>query len=1157
MRGVRCISFFAVWLVLAGFLPLVAPTSVQAQADLQAASWYRYQGEPSSYDTHNNQNVNCGPSSVAMAIQYGQNVSVPIKDIRAFMHHGGATNHKDITGALQHWGVQYRSNIVNATSLRDVVARGNIAIAAVNMDRISQGTDIDGASTDPALRTGRFDNFSGAHWIVIKGVSPDGKYFVVYDGNVWGSPANSTYWYNDGTPKGLDRLYRVSEVEAGMFANAGRTASKGVEIISDIRPSVEEGEQHDAAITYYTAAKQETGKGPGDPGHGVMFNGNQVHWGAVAVDPRYIPLGTRMSIEGWGDQVFVAEDTGSRVRGWHVDVFWPGARQEALQKNDTMGGTRTVTLLGPGPAFTDRAPGTAPMQGTVSIVEEPDSASTRWVTLRLAARDAEDPVVGMMVSNNMHFTDAFEEPYAGRKKWTLAPGDGTKTVYARFKNEVGAWSDAVATRVTLEEQPPRGSVVVAPDPRVLLSAGLSGTPLAAIGAQPTVTGQPAYRPLGPNLLRNASFEAWAGGLPEAWETGLREEGPSVYEPATAAHHGALALRRVTGTGKPEADLGQGVVIKPGTQYSLSAWVRGAGGALAISEFATQAGRSRSLKTRKLNFVGGDSWQRVRLKFTTGSNATDARVRLSGGQVLWDAVQLEQGRTPGAYRADGLLLERPAQNLLANSSLEVNADRWNGLNSYVSVVASTDYSRYGRHGLLVRKLQSGRAATFQAAKLKPGTAYTYSVYVRLRDGKEITNDILRGWYYEGTRRPQGVDTALIGERNRPTMRWTAAGGGWYRGRFTFEATTRVGLYGLLSTEAIRADNVYYLDGAQLEAGRHTSSYLDGSLGKGYSWAGKPFASVSARSRTTVEYDTTIGREGALLFWARPEATAPHNATLMRLGNLRLAVNGRKLDLREGGKTLASAAWKPGAAQSYAVLWKEETVSLWLNGTRVGASRIEPSVTGAALTLGPAGGWRYPNAVIGDVSLWRTSLTAPELAHSPLDAGLHSVRDQYTTVVTRAADETGGDIRVEWSVDGSTWYSWERGRGIHNWDLGSGEGVKTVWIRYTDAADNWLVYTDTVIRDTTPPRVTSAEVARNVVTVRFSEPVAVDSLANAALISRGRRVAGVWDYTLGNRKATLKLPSPPPRQLELRVSRGLHDRSGNSLTAPYSETLRSAP
>lgn len=46
-------------------------------------------------------------------------------------------------------------------------------------------------------------------------------------------------------------------------------------------------------------------------------------WGIVATDPSMLPMGTRMLIDGFGDQVFVAADRGGGVRGWHVDIFYP------------------------------------------------------------------------------------------------------------------------------------------------------------------------------------------------------------------------------------------------------------------------------------------------------------------------------------------------------------------------------------------------------------------------------------------------------------------------------------------------------------------------------------------------------------------------------------------------------------------------------------------------------------------------------------------------------------------------------------------------------------------------------------------------------------------------------------------------------------------
>src|SRR6185312_15520406 len=47
--------------------------------------------------------------------------------------------------------------------------------------------------------------------------------------------------------------------------------------------------------------------------------GTVPHWGTVAVDPRVIPLGSTVYIQGLG--VFKAEDTGGAIIGDRVDVF--------------------------------------------------------------------------------------------------------------------------------------------------------------------------------------------------------------------------------------------------------------------------------------------------------------------------------------------------------------------------------------------------------------------------------------------------------------------------------------------------------------------------------------------------------------------------------------------------------------------------------------------------------------------------------------------------------------------------------------------------------------------------------------------------------------------------------------------------------------------
>jgi cystine transport system substrate-binding protein len=70
------------------------------------------------------------------------------------------------------------------------------------------------------------------------------------------------------------------------------------------------------------------------PGH--TATGLPVGWGIVAVDPSVIPLGTHMTIPGYGEAV--AADTGGAVVGDTIDIWFPTAAQADAW------GRRTVTI---------------------------------------------------------------------------------------------------------------------------------------------------------------------------------------------------------------------------------------------------------------------------------------------------------------------------------------------------------------------------------------------------------------------------------------------------------------------------------------------------------------------------------------------------------------------------------------------------------------------------------------------------------------------------------------------------------------------------------------------------------------------------------------------------------------------------------------------
>ena len=69
---------------------------------------------------------------------------------------------------------------------------------------------------------------------------------------------------------------------------------------------------------------------------GHTATGAPVGWGVVAVDPSVIPLGTRMTIPGYGSGV--AADTGGAIVGNRIDLWFPTVAQAQAW------GRRTVTI---------------------------------------------------------------------------------------------------------------------------------------------------------------------------------------------------------------------------------------------------------------------------------------------------------------------------------------------------------------------------------------------------------------------------------------------------------------------------------------------------------------------------------------------------------------------------------------------------------------------------------------------------------------------------------------------------------------------------------------------------------------------------------------------------------------------------------------------
>jgi hypothetical protein len=108
--------------------------------------------------------------------------------------------------------------------------------------------------------------------------------------------------------------------------------------------------------------------------------------------------------------------------------------------------------------FTYKLDTTGPT-GSILINSGATYTSSTDVTLTLSATDAGSGVAEMCFSNDGMSWSSWE-PYATSKAWTMTAGDGTKTVYVKFRDNVNIESSVYSDTITLDTSAPSGSILI-------------------------------------------------------------------------------------------------------------------------------------------------------------------------------------------------------------------------------------------------------------------------------------------------------------------------------------------------------------------------------------------------------------------------------------------------------------------------------------------------------------------------------------------------------------------------------------------------------------------------------------------------------------------------------------------------------------------------
>jgi len=109
----------------------------------------------------------------------------------------------------------------------------------------------------------------------------------------------------------------------------------------------------------------------------------------------------------------------------------------------------------------------------------------------------------------------------------------------------------------------------------------------------------------------------------------------------------------------------------------------------------------------------------------------------------------------------------------------------------------------------------------------------------------------------------------------------------------------------------------------------------------------------------------------------------------------------------------------------------------------------------------------------------------------DGTNHAANTTSVTVLSSVTDAAGSPIEMRYGNDGSTWSGWTAYAGSYAHTLAAGDGTKTVYLQFRDAADpanHVSSGNDTIILDTTPPSVGSITAPLNAASVSGDVPVA---------------------------------------------------------------------
>ena len=150
---------------------------------------------------------------------------------------------------------------------------------------------------------------------------------------------------------------------------------------------------------------------------------------------------------------------------------------------------------------------TSPPSASILINQGDQYTNSTSVVLYLQYSDDQDIVSARYSNDNVYYTGWESIPASKTKNLTLSSGDGTKTVYAQFRDRTGLPSNPVSDTIVLDTIPPTGSIEV--------NGGASSTTSNSVTITPNAVDSNGVSEI---RLRNdgEDWSAWGEFEPKTW-----------------------------------------------------------------------------------------------------------------------------------------------------------------------------------------------------------------------------------------------------------------------------------------------------------------------------------------------------------------------------------------------------------------------------------------------------------------------------------------------------------------------------------------------------------------------------------------------------------------------------------------------------------------